>query len=68
MRHLRSTREATGLNQREVAEKLQESINYVSRRERGERRMDLIELMDYCAAIGKSPSEFVRELEELVKS
>ncbi len=60
---LRRARKAAGLNQREVAGRLQESILFVSRCERGERRMDIVELRAFCRAIGKSPAEFMRELD-----
>jgi transcriptional regulator with XRE-family HTH domain len=61
---LRHTREKSGLNQREVAERLGKTVLYVSRCERGERRMDVVELRAFCKAIGKSPVEFMRDLQK----
>jgi len=64
---LRQARQDAGLNQREVAEAMNETTLFVSRCERGERRMDAVELLSYCQAIGKTPSQFMQQLEERVK-
>lgn len=61
---MRQARKDAGVNQREVAEKMQESTLFVSRCERGERRMDPIELIAYCRATGHNAAEFMRRLEE----
>jgi len=60
---MRAMRQAAGLNQRELAERLGRSVLYVSRCERGERRVDVIELRALCAAIGVPVGEFVRQLD-----
>lgn len=44
MKRLRLAREASGLTQREVAKKLRRPQSYVSKVERGERRIDPVEL------------------------
>lgn len=67
LRLLRQARQDAGLNQREVAEAMQETTLFVSRCERGERRMDAVELLAYCQAIGKTPSQFMQQLEEGVR-
>lgn len=54
---------AAGLNQREVGERLGLTTLYVSRCERGERRMDVLELRDYCRAIEISFSQFIQQLD-----
>lgn len=47
---LRVMRQEAGLKQVELAEKLRSDQSFVSRYERGERRLDLIELEQICAA------------------
>lgn len=56
---LRSTREAAGLRQEDVAQRLQEPQSFVSKYETGERRLDLVELRQVCAALGVDLIEFV---------
>ena len=60
---LRSTREAAGLTQLEVASKLAVTQTFVSKCERGERRLDIIELRTWCDALGISISDFISRLE-----
>ena len=68
LRLLRQARKDAGVNQREVAEKMNETTLFVSRCERGERRMDPVELLSYCQAIEQPAAEFMRLLEEAVKT
>jgi transcriptional regulator with XRE-family HTH domain len=63
LRELRAARKASGLNQREVAERMQETILFVSRCERGERRMDVVELVAFCEAMDKPFVEFAGQLQ-----
>lgn len=45
---------------------MKETTLFVSRCERGERRMDAVEILAYCRAIGQKPGEFMQKLEEVV--
>ncbi|PLP97922.1 transcriptional regulator [Cupriavidus pauculus] len=63
---LRSAREAAELTQIQLASRLGETQSFVSKCERGERRLDLIELRLWCAAIGVPLIEFVTRLEQAV--
>ena len=47
-----------------MAEKLHVPQSMISKYEVGERRLDLLELRDICAALGISLVEFVQELEK----
>lgn len=61
---LRERRRQSGVTQVEVAATLGESQAFVSKCERGDRRIDLIDLLRILRAIGLSPDEFLAELEE----
>lgn len=67
LRHLRNAREKAGLTQEQVAERLDLTQTFISKCERGERRLDIIELRDFCEAIGVSLEEFVAEFEIALK-
>jgi transcriptional regulator with XRE-family HTH domain len=67
LNHLRSTRKAAGLTQEELAKRLQQTQSFISKCERGERRIDVVELFEFCQAIGISFSHFTAELETLIK-
>ncbi|MBI2479872.1 MAG: helix-turn-helix transcriptional regulator [Planctomycetia bacterium] len=67
-RLLRETREATGLTQVELAEKLGQSQSFVSKYERGERRLDVIQLRTVCLTLEMSLPEFVDRLEKVLRS
>jgi transcriptional regulator with XRE-family HTH domain len=57
---LREIREEAGLNQVKLAERLKRDQSFVSRYERGERRLDLVELADISKACGIELNIFVR--------
>jgi len=50
-RSLRETRARLGLTQAELAERLGNSQAFVSKVERGERRLDVVELVEFCEAL-----------------
>lgn len=64
---LRETREAAGLTQADLAERLRESQSFVSKCERGERRMDIVELREFCSAMGTTLDKFVKCFERKVR-
>lgn len=51
------------MTQGEVAARLNKPQSFVSKYELGERRLDVVEVLRVCAAIGVEPSEFIRELQ-----
>lgn len=63
LQKLRDIRTRAGLTQVELSEALERSQSYVSDVERGVRRMDLLQLRDYCKACGVRLSNFVKQLE-----
>lgn len=56
----RDVRIEAGLTQVQLAKRLNEPQSYVSKYENGERRLDLIEIEDLCAAVDVSLEDFVR--------
>jgi transcriptional regulator with XRE-family HTH domain len=48
LKALRRAREAAGLTQLDVAERLGAYASYVSKCESGERRIDVVELAEFC--------------------
>jgi transcriptional regulator with XRE-family HTH domain len=62
LKHLREARIEMGLTQGELAERLGQSQSFVSKCERGERRIDVIELRYFCKSIGVSFEDFVQQL------
>ena len=59
---LKSGRMAAGLKQEEVARRLKRPQSFVSNYEGGERRLNVIELIDVCDAIGVDPRQVINEL------
>lgn len=55
---LRRTREQAGLTQIAVAERLDAAQSFISKCERGERRLDIVELRQWCRAIDTTVEEF----------
>lgn len=60
---LRTAREQSGVTQEDLAAKLNATQSFVSKCERGERRLDIVELRAWCMALGISLKEFVAEFE-----
>ena len=61
---LREARERRGMTQVELAAALDETQSFVSKCERGERRLDVLELRTWCSALDLTLSSFVRRLEK----
>lgn len=59
---LRETRLAAGLSQTELAARLRRPQNYVSKCELGERRVDLLEWLEFLDACEIRPIAFLRRM------
>lgn len=64
VRLLRKLRQDASLSQEEVATRLGETQSFIGKCERGERRLDIVELQEFCRALNIALPEFVRQLEE----
>lgn len=62
---LRQAREALGITQSTLGERLGNTQTFVSKVERGERRLDVVEFVEWCHALEASPEQlfgtFLRE-------
>lgn len=56
-------RKRGGLSQQDLAEKLGKPQSFVSKYERGERRLDVVEFIQVCRALEISAPEIVSDLE-----
>ncbi len=57
-----STRRDAGLTQQDLAERLRRPQSYVSKYERGERRLDVIEFLDIVEILGADPCPLLKGL------
>ena len=65
---LRATRKAAGVTQIEMAQRLDEVQSFVSSCERGQRRLDMVEVWRWCQALGVSFPEFTASFDARVRS
>lgn len=68
LRELRTARTRRGLTQVELARRLRETQSFISKCERGERRLDVVELRAFCSAMRVSFPEFVRRLDKILQT
>lgn len=66
LKTLRQVRRRAGLTQVDLAELIGETQSSVSKMERGERRIDIVELRTMCRAFRIPLSEFVGSFEDLL--
>jgi transcriptional regulator with XRE-family HTH domain len=59
---LRSMRKRAGLSQKELADRLKRPRTFVTKCEHGDRRIDVIELIEYCRACGEEPGRLISQL------
>jgi transcriptional regulator with XRE-family HTH domain len=60
---LRQAREQAELTQIDLADRLGETQSFISKCERGERRLDLVQLRAFCKALSVSLPTFVAEFD-----
>lgn len=61
---LRQFREAAGVTQLELAKRLGQTQSFVSKIERGELRLDLVQLRRICGLLGTTLPHFVASFEK----
>lgn len=55
-------RKEAGLTQSELAARLDKPQSYISKAERGERRLDVIEFIDLSEALGAEPAKLIGQI------
>jgi transcriptional regulator with XRE-family HTH domain len=61
---LREVRRRCGVTQVDLAARLNETQSFVSKCERGERRLDLVQLAEFCRALNLPLIDFVQEYQQ----
>jgi transcriptional regulator with XRE-family HTH domain len=56
---LREAREAAGFTQAQLSQRLGKPQSYVSKYENGDRRLDLIEMLEVCRIVNADPHEMI---------
>lgn len=57
-----AARKAAGITQDEIATKMKVDQSRISKFERGERRLDILDFVRYCQAVGIEPGAMLTEL------
>ena len=65
---LRRARETAGVTQEDLAKGLRQTQTFVSKCERGERRIDLIEAREICRALKADFPTFIQSLEVILRA
>lgn len=60
-----AARESVKMTQEDLAAALDETQSFVSKCERGQRRLDVVELRMWCSALNVSYTKFMRDLDDL---
>jgi transcriptional regulator with XRE-family HTH domain len=63
---LLEARQTAGLTQQEVADRLETHQSYIAKVEKGERRIDVVELVQLARAIGVSSASLTKKIEAVV--
>ena len=58
-------RQRSGVTQTELAEELGRPQSFVSKYERGERRLDVVEFLEIAAVLGVEPCTFIAQLRDV---
>jgi transcriptional regulator with XRE-family HTH domain len=67
LRLLIEVRKGAGITQEQLAKRLGETQSFVSKCERGERRLDLVEVREFCRALGVSFPKFAAQFNRILE-
>jgi len=63
---LQEARKGAGLTQEELGKRLDQTQSFISKCERGERRLDVVEIRAICQALNISFSDFISQLDDAI--
>lgn len=63
---LKEVRKTSSLTQEQLAQRLGQTQSFISKVERGERRLDVVELRAFCIALGVAFPSFVTQLDKIL--
>lgn len=63
-----SVRKSADITQQELAQRLKKPQSFVSKYERGERRIDIIEFISIAKAINANPCAIIKQIENLLNT
>lgn len=66
MQVLVETRKLKGMTQQELANRLDRPQSYIAKVETGERRLDVIEFLEWCEALGACSPTVIEEISKLL--
>lgn len=66
--YLRDSRKSAGLTIRQLAKKMDVHHSIIGKIETGERRLDVIEFIEYCSVLGIAPNTVIEKLEKNLHS
>lgn len=66
LQQLREARKQAGVTQEQLAQRLHQTQSFVSKCERGERRLDIVEVRAFCLALGISFPAFIAQFAEIL--
>ena len=66
LKRLISARKEAGLTQQQLASRLNRVQSFVSKYERRERRLDVLEFVIVCRALNVDPCSVIREIEDVL--
>lgn len=59
---LKEARETRGMTMRQLAESLGKPHSYIGKIEQAERRLDIVEYVRYCSALGVKPGDGLQKI------
>jgi transcriptional regulator with XRE-family HTH domain len=62
---LRDARLRIGITQAQLADTFGNTQTFVSKVERGERRLDVVEFLEWCEALGLAPAKVIADLQRV---
>ncbi|PIE46650.1 MAG: transcriptional regulator [Gammaproteobacteria bacterium] len=57
------TRKQSVITQQQLADKLKKPQSYIAKTEKYERKLDILEFIELCEALGLTASEVIKEIE-----